>query len=977
MIYMYSQSTSDGAYSLRVTFDIGSNVDKAQVLVQNRVSESLARLPEEVRRGGVTVRKSTPDLLLVVHLVSPDKSYDQVYTSNYALLNVRDELARIPGVAAVNMFGAREYSMRVWLDPERIAARGLTAEEVLAALRQQNVQVAGGALGQPPVAGSGAFQVSLQLKGRLVEPDEFGEVILKTGRDGQVVRLRDVGRVELGALNYATYGYQDRHPAAVMVVTQEPGSNAISTANAIKDEMRRLSQSFPKGLEYRIIYNPTEFIEVSISALYLTILEAVGLVVLVVILFLQTWRAAVIPLAAIPVSLIGTFAVMQAFGFSINMLTLFGLVLSVGVVVDDAIVVVENVERKLAGGMRPREAAHATMDEVGRALIAIALVLTAVFVPTAFLGGVTGQFYRQFAVTVATATVISAFNSLTLSPALAALLLKPHHDAQGDALHHPIRAAFGWFNRGFDAFSAAYARLVGWVVHHARSMMLVYGLLIALAGVLVKVTPAGFIPKMDRGFLIVSLQLPAGSALERTDSIVREANELILAAPGVKHTSGYSGRSGATFTNATNAGAIFVILADAEDRAAQGLDAEAVAAEVRRRLATLIEAQAFVFIPPPVRGVGGQSGFAMRLQDRANLGSEAFGRVAQDFIGVANAHPQLTNVFTTFETATPQLYVDVDREKAQMLKVPIGAVFEALRLYLGSAYVNDFNMFGRTFRVTAQADSAYRFEREDVGRIRVRNGDGQMVPLASLVTFREIAGPDRVPRYNLFPTVEISGSGKPGVSSGEALAIMAELARQELPQGITYEWTDLSYQENKAGRTGYYVFALSVLFVFLALAAQFESWAMPLIVMLIVPMCLLSALAGVYVSGQDINILTQIAFVVLIGLAAKNAVLIVEFARQLEDRGRDAAAAAIEAAGLRLRPIVMTSLAFTLGVVPLYLSTGPGAELRVALGTAVFWGMIGVTLFGLVFTPAFYVVIRRLRGVSSTPDLAARAQPAE
>ena len=975
MIYMYSQSTSDGGYSLRVTFDIGTDVDKAQVLVQNRVSEALARLPEEVRRSGVTVRKNTPDLLLVVHLVSPDGTYDQVYTSNYALLNVRDELARIPGVAAVNMFGAREYSMRVWLEPERIAALNAAAEEVLAALRQQNVQVAGGALGQPPLPDSGAFQVSLQLRGRLAQADEFESVILKTGQDGQIVRLKDVGRVELGALNYATYGYQDRFPATVMVVTQEPGSNAISTANAIKEEMARISQTFPTGLDYRIIYNPTEFIEVSISALYLTILEAVGLVVLVVILFLQTWRAAVIPLAAIPVSLIGTFAVMQAFGFSINMLTLFGLVLSVGIVVDDAIVVVENVERKLAEGMAPAQAAHATMDEVGRALIAIALVLTAVFVPTAFLGGVTGQFYRQFAVTVATATVISAFNSLTLSPALAALLLRPHVDEHGSALAHPLRFLFGGFNRGFEAFSRGYGRLVAASVRHVPAMMLVYIGLIGLAGWLIAVTPAGFIPKMDRGFLIVSLQLPAGASLARTDEVVRRANEMILAAPGVKHTSGYSGRSGATFTNATNAGAIFVIMEDADKRAVTRLDAETIAADLRRRLGEIMEAQSFVFIPPPVRGAGGQSGFSMRLQDRANLGADEFGRIAQDFIAAANAHPKIANVFTTYATATPQLYVDVDRDKAQMLKVPIGTVFEALRLYLGSAYVNDFNMFGRTFRVTAQADAAYRFEREDVGKIRVRNEAGQMVPLSSLVTFREIAGPDRVPRYNLFPTVEVNGSGKPGVSSGEALQIMAELASRELPQGVTYEWTDLSYQESKAGRTGYYVFALSVLFVFLALAAQFESWALPFIIMLIVPMCLLSALTGVWASGQDINILTQIAFVVLIGLAAKNAVLIVEFARQLEDRGRDVASAAVEAARLRLRPIIMTSLAFTLGVVPLYVATGPGAELRVALGTAVFWGMIGVTAFGLLFTPAFYVMIRSLRRRRPLPSTA--AQPAE
>jgi len=978
MIYMYSQSTDDGNLSLSVTFEIGTDIDKAQVLVQNRVSAAEPRLPEEVRRNGVTVNKRSPDLLLVVHLVSPDNTYDSVYISNYALLNIRDELARIKGVGDVTLFGSREYSMRIWLDPERIALRGMTADEVLAALRAQNVQVAGGALGQPPQQDMGAFQLSLQLKGRLLQPSEFENIVLKTGADGRVVRVKDVGRVELGALSYTTYGYQDEHPATVLIVTQQPGSNAIDTTNAIKAEMKRLSERFPKGLEYRIVYNPTEFIEESISELYITIAEAVALVIIVVLIFLQTWRATIIPLVAIPVSLIGTFAVMQSLGFSINMLTLFGLVLAVGIVVDDAIVVVENVERKLAEGLSPLEASHVTMNEVGAALVAIALVLTAVFVPTAFIGGITGQFYRQFAVTVSTATIISAFNSLTLSPALCAILLRPHDDhAKDSLLMRPIHAAFRLFNRGFDLLAAGYAALIRKVIAVSPFMLVLYATLLGIAGWMLFHTPTGFIPKMDRGIIIVSLQLPQGASIARTDEIVRRANDIVLATPGVAHTSSYSGRSGSTGTNSSNVGTIFAIVDDARERARAGLPIDKVADMISTRLDGIEESKTSVFIPPPVRGMGGQTGFSMRLQNRANMTPTQFQDVANDFIAAANKLPGIKNVFTTFSTGTPQLYVDVNRDKAQMLKVPLDAIFEALRVYLGSAYVNDFNMFGRTFRVTAQADSKFRTDPQNVARIRVRNEAGQMVPLGNLVTFRNIAGPDRVPRYNLFPTVEINGSLQPGVSTGEGIAMMVALAKQELPDGITYEWTDLSYQEVKAGSSGYYIFLLSVVFVFLTLAAQFESWSMPLAIILIVPMCLLSALFGVKLHGQDINILTQIGFIVLLGLAAKNAILIVEFARQLEDQGRDTVSAAVEACKLRLRPILMTSLAFTLGVVPLYVATGAGAEMRIALGTGVFWGMIGVTFFGLIFTPVFYVVIRRFSKHKDASPATAATVPGE
>ncbi len=966
MLYMYSQSTSDGSMGLTITFEIGTDIDKAQVLVQNRVASAEPRLPDEVRRSGVTVRKNSPDLLVVVHLVSPDRSYDQVYISNYALLNVRDVLSRIEGVGAVNLFGSREYSMRIWLDPERIAGLGLAADEVVAALRAQNLQVAGGSIGEPPIKATGAFQQSLQLKGRLKEAGEFEEIIVKSSADGRVVRLRDIGRIELGALNYTTYGYQDRDPATVMVMTQQPGSDALKTVNNIKAAMKDVSANFPKGLEYRIRYNPTEFIEVSIRELNKTILEAVVLVVLVVLLFLQTWRATIIPVVAIPVSLIGTCALMLALGYSLNTLTLFGLVLAVGIVVDDAIVVVENVERKLAQGMPPIEAARATMDEVGTALIAIALVLTAVFIPTAFVSGITGQFYRQFAVTIATATLISAFVSLTLSPALAAILFKPHGAAEHARFNlmriiaAPMHLLFRGFNIVFGALERGYARLVRGLIRISGVMLLIYVGLIGLAVWFVQQTPTGFIPALDRGIIITSLQLPAGASLERTDEVMRRANEIILSTPGIAYTSGFAGRSGATFTNAPNAAAMFIVLDDFGVRATRGQTVQKLAGDLRQRLSVIQEAQSLVFVPPPVRGIGAASGYSIRLQDKGGLGSDEFSRVANEFIQALNQTRGLNNAFTTFQTVTPQIFVDVDRTKAQMLRVPIGNIFEALRIYMGSAYVNDFNMFGRTYRVTAQADGNFRLDPDNVARIKVRNSDGQMVPLGSLVTFKQIAGPDRVPRYNLFPTVEINGQGAAGVSSGQALEMVAQVAGRVLPDGVGYEWTDLSFQEKRAGRTGYYIFALSVLFVFLALAAQYESWSLPLAIMLIVPMCLLSAVFGVWLHGLDINILTQIGFVVLIGLAAKNAILIVEFAKQLEEQGRDRITAAVEASQMRLRPILMTSLAFTLGVIPLYIAQGAGAELRIALGTAVFWGMIGVTIFGLLFTPVFYVVIRRL-----------------
>ena len=988
MLYMYSQSTADGAMSLTVTFDIGYDIDKAQVLIQNRVAAADPRLPEEVRRNGVTVRKNSPDLLIVVHMVSPDRTYDQVYISNYALLNVRDVLARVPGVGSVFMFGAREYAMRIWLDPERIAALRLSAEEVIAALRQQNVQVASGSVGVPPMPNAGAFQQSLQVKGRLKEPAEFDEIIIKSTADGRTVRLKDVARTELGALSYSSHGYQDRHPATVMGLFQAPGSDALKAASAVKQAMAEISKAFPAGLEYRIVYNPTEFIEVSIRELYKTIAEAVALVVLVVMIFLQTWRATIIPVVAVPISLIGTCAMMLALGYSINTLTLFGLVLAVGIVVDDAIVVVENIERRLRNGESPLEAARSSMDEVGTALIAIALVLSAVFIPTAFIGGITGAFYRQFAVTIATATIISAFVSLTLSPALAALLFRPHSDAHHNqprsvrtVLMAPVYAFFRGFNRLFDKLADGYAASVRWLAGASSVVLVVFAGLIGLTLWIVSTTPTGFIPATDRGIAIVSLSLPPGASIDRTHEVMKRANEIVLATPGFKHTSGYAGLSGATFTNASNAAAIFSVLDPHDVREAKGLTLNGMVADLRRRLSVIQEANAIVIVPPVVRGMGNAAGFSMRLQDKAGIGAAELSTVAQNIIREANSTPGIQNTFTTFQAATPQIFIDVDRDKAQMLRVPVGNIFEALRIYMGSAYVNDFNMLGRTWRVTAQSDGEFRLDADNVNRIRVRNADGDMVPLGSLVRFREIIGPERVPRYNLFPTVEIQGAAAPGISSGQVLEIMTQVAARTLPENVGFEWTDLSFQEKKAGRTGYYIFALSVLFVFLALAAQYESWSLPLAIILIVPMCLLSATAGVRFHGQDINILTQIAFVVLIGLAAKNAILIVEFARQLEEKGHDLVSAAVEACRLRLRPILMTSLAFTLGVLPLYWAKGAGAEMRQALGMAVFWGMIGVTFFGLIFTPVFYVVIRRLtlRKATASDALSTpmTAQPAE
>jgi HAE1 family hydrophobic/amphiphilic exporter-1 len=951
MLYMTSQATGDGNLRLTITFALGTNLDTAQVLVQNRVAIAQARLPEDVKRIGVTVAKNSPDMLMVVHLNSPDGSRDRLYLSNFATLQVIDQLLRLDGVGDVRVLGARDYAMRVWLDPERAAARNLTAGEVVRALQGQNVQVAAGTLGGPPMPEQGAFQFSVQTQGRLTEPEQFAEVIVRTDAEGRVTRLKDIGRVELGAQDYSLIGYLDRLNAVPIAVLQRPGSNALATAKRVQDRMAELSRTFPSGVRYDVPYNPTEFIAQSVQAVNTTILEAIILVVVVVVVFLQTWRASVVPVVAIPVSLVGTFAVLAAMGYSLNNLSLFGLVLAVGIVVDDAIVVVENVERNLREGLSPRDAAHVTMDEVGSALISIALVLCAVFIPAAFIPGISGQFFKQFAVTIAASTVISLIVSLTLSPALCALLFRPHEEEMG----LPV---FKAFNRGFERLAGGYGSLTRAVVRKSAIMLVLYAGLIGMAGLEFMSTPKGFIPDQDQGYLINVVQLPAGASLSRTDAVVRRATDIMLETPGIAHAVPFAGLDISTFTNSSNAASIFAVLDPFEARSAKGLPASVIQGELRKRLAAIQDANIITIQPPPVRGIGTAGGFKMILQDKAGRGPKALEEVANDMMAAANKNPGLGNVFTLFNTRTPNVYADVDRVRAQMLGVPAERVNEALQIYLGSAFVNEFNILGRTYRVTAQADAPFRDQLSSIAQLKVRNDRGQMVPIGSVASFRYDTGPYRVPRYNLYPAAELQGAAKPGFSSGYALETMKELAAERLPEGFGFEWTELALQEILAGNHGLLVFAASVLFVFLVLAAQYESWSLPLAGVLIVPMCLLAAVSGLIIRSMPISILAQIGFIVLIGLAAKNAILIVEFARQAEAEGMDRIEAAVHAARTRLRPILMTSLAFILGVAPLVWGVGAGAEMRQSLGTTVFYGMLGVTGFGLIFTPIFYVVVR-------------------
>jgi hydrophobe/amphiphile efflux-1 (HAE1) family protein len=961
MIYITSSSTGDGNFSIDVTFQLGTNLDIAQVQVQNRVSTALPRVPIDVRNIGVTTTKRSPDLMMVVHLYSPDSSRDTLFISNYANTSVIDVLNRIYGIGSINAFGARDYAMRVWLDPDRLQSLGLTTSDVIAGLQGQNVQVAAGVLNSPPVEQQRAFQISVRTLGRLADPNQFANIVIKQSTTS-VVRLKDVARVELAAVDYSTNSYLDRQPAVALAINQLPGSNALATATKVRATMDELSKNFPEGLKYTIVYNPTEFIQQSIDGVVETIVEAVILVVLVVALFLQTWRAAIIPIVAIPVSLIGTFFFMGLFGFSLNNLSLLGLVLAIGIVVDDAIVVVENAERNIEAGLAPREAAKKSMDEVGAALIAIALVLCAVFVPAAFITGISGQFYRQFSLTIAGATVISLLVSLTLSPAMCAMLLKPHHERHRVPWWaRPFRAFTNLFNAALDALSHGYGWLVTRIVRIATVMLIAYAAILIYGLNEFRKAPVGFIPQVDQNYLIIATQLPGGSALARTDEVNRRAVEIALQVPGVAHAVNFVGFSGATFSNAPNSGAIFAALEPFAVRAKDpNKSAAAIQHALTQKLSGIQEAQIVVIVPPPVRGLGTSGGFRMMIEDREDRGPDALLGAVAAMTDRAARTPGLTQVFSQFETGTPQLYLDIDRTKTEMLGVQLSDVFGALQTYLGSFYANDFNLIGRTFRVTAQAESAFRTDPRDILQIRVRNAAGDTVPLGSFTTIADQTGPYRVPRYNLYPAAELDGNPAPGYSQGQAIDTMQRLAAEALPAGFNYEWTTLAFQQVEAGDTAIFAFTLAVVFVFLVLAAQFESLTLPLAVILIVPMCLIASITGIVLRGLDNNILAQVGFIVLIGLAAKNAILIVEFARQLEDRGRDRWAAAVEAAHLRLRPILMTSLAFIFGTVPLVWATGAGAELRQSLGTAVFSGMIGVTLFGLIFTPVFYVVCSRL-----------------
>ena len=963
MLYLSSMSTNDGQTKITVTFKLGTDLDKAQVLVQNRVDIAVPRLPEEVRRLGITTDKESPDLLMACFLYSPGGAYDQLYISNYATLQMKDVLARLEGVARVNIFGAREYSMRVWLDPDRLTSFGLDASDIVEALQTQNVQVASGSLAQPPVRQGMAFQTVVNTQGRFIDPEQFGNVIVKSGEKGRVVRVRDVARVELGARDYVTNSYFNGEPAVALVINQRPGSNALATAETLKKTIADLGSQFPPGLKYNIGYNPTEFIAESVEAVEHTVFEAVLLVVIVVIVFLQNWRAALIPLAAIPVSLIGTFGVMAAFGFSLNNLTLFGLVLAIGIVVDDAIVVVENVERWIDRGLAPREATYKSMEEVTVAVIAIAFGLSAVFIPTAFISGISGQFYRQFALTIAAATLISAFNSLTLSPALAALLLKAH-GGRRDLFDRFWNFALGWFfrlfNRSFEYTQKAYVGALRRTLRFSVVALLLYVGLLGLTAGAFKTVPTGFIPQMDQGYIIVTLQLPDGASLERTNQAVQRAGTVLREIPGIARTIGFSGFSGATQTNATNAGTLYCALTDHEERYQDGHSLEWLLVEAQERLSEIKDASVVVLPPPSVRGIGTLGGFSFEVQDRGGAAGVQLQEATDALVAAAGQDRYLSSVFTFFRASSPQVYADIDRTKGEMLGVSTEDVLRTLSVYMGSEYVNDFNLFGRTFHVTAQADSPFRLESSDIAQLRARSRTGAMIPLGSLTTFREVVGPEFVARYNLYPAAEINGNPAPGASTGQAIAAMERLAATTLPRGFDFEWTGLYYQQLLAGSTALFIFPLCVLFVFLTHSAEYESWSLPLIIILIVPMCLLCGITGIWMSGMDNNIITQIGFVVLVGLACKNAVLIVEFAKQQEEQGKNRIEAAIEASRLRLRPILMTSFAFILGVVPLVTAQGSGFEMRQALGITVFSGMLGVTIFGLFLTPVFFATVRAI-----------------
>jgi multidrug efflux pump len=965
MLYMASQATSDGVLNVTVTFKLGTDPDKAQQLVQNRVSQAEPRLPAEVRALGLTTVKSSPNFIMVVNIVSTGGDHDITYLRNYATLNIKDRLARIEGVGQVQVFGAGDYSMRVWIDPQKAAEHNLAASDISNAISSQNVQAAAGIIGASPSPQGVDLQLNVNAQGRLRTPEEFGNIIVKTGANGQITRLRDVARIELGAADYTLRSLLDGEPAVAVAVLQAPGSNAIQIADNVNATMQELQKAMPTGVKYEIVYDTTKFVRASIEKVIDTLLEAIALVVLVVIIFLQTWRASIIPLIAVPVSIIGTFAVMYAFGFSINALSLFGLVLAIGIVVDDAIVVVENVERNIEAGLSPRAATYKAMKEVSGPIIAIALVLVAVFVPLAFISGLSGQFYRQFALTIAISTVISAFNSLTLSPALAALLLKGH-GAKKDWLTRFMDAIFGWFFRGFNrAFgsgSNAYGKGVGGLLSRKSIVMVIYLALVGATYSLFTAVPGGFVPSQDKQYLIGFAQLPDAASLDRTEDVIKRMTDIALKQPGVANAIAFPGLSINGFTNSSNAGIVFVTLKDFDERKTPDLSGGAIAMALNQKFGVIQDAFIAMFPPPPVNGLGTTGGFKLQIEDRAGLGNQALDEATKAVLAKAYQTPELAGIFSSFQINVPQLYADLDRAKAEQLGVSVTDVFQTLQIYLGSLYVNDFNAFGRTYSVRVQADAKFRAQPEDIGQLKVRSASGQMIPLSALLKVDATTGPERTNRYNGFLAADINGGPAPGFSSGQAQAAIEKILKETLPSGIDFEWTDLTYQQILAGNSSVVVFPLALLLVFLVLAAQYESLTLPLAIIMIVPMGVLAALTGVWLTGGDNNIFTQIGLVVLVGLSAKNAILIVEFARELEFEGRTPVQAAVEASRMRLRPILMTSMAFIMGVVPLVTSTGAGAEMRAAMGIAVFSGMIGVTFFGIFMTPVFYVLLRKLAG---------------
>ncbi len=1042
MLYLSSQATTDGAVSITVTFKLGTNPDLAQQLVQNRVAQATPRLPDVVRTLGITTVKSSPDLTMVVHLFSPNNRYDMAYLRNYALINVKDQIAKLPGIGQVSLFGSGDYAMRVWLDPTKMATRNLSASDVTNAIREQNIQIAAGTIGAEPSGVDAPFELPVNVQGRLKSVEEFENIVIKADpKTGAVIYLKDVARVELGASEYALRSLLNNKPAVAIPIFQMPGSNALQISKNVRALMENLKKEFPQGVDYSIVYDPTQFVQQSIDAVVETLFEAILLVVLVVILFLQTWRASIIPLLAVPISIVGTFAIMHAIGFSINALSLFGLVLAIGIVVDDAIVVVENVERNIENGLRPREATYQAMREVSGPIIAIALVLCAVFVPIAFISGLTGQFYKQFALTIAISTVISAFNSLTLSPALAAILLRSH-DAPEDRLTRimgrifgfifavsrwlilaaiifiggkiigfllmhifpapphqpPLKGVIWWFMattilagialaiavllaiknlltprragepQGFDRFNQffraladRYSRVVQWSFTHKPRLGLLYIVLLALTVFGFSKVPGGYVPSQDKQYLVAFAQLPPGASLERTDAVIRKMSEIALKHPGVASSVAFPGLSIAGFSNSSSGGIVFTTLKPFSERTDPSMSAGAIAGALNGQFAQQIEgAYVAIFPPPPVQGLGTIGGFKLEIEDRTDMGYDALDGAVKAIQGKAYQTPQLAQVFSTFQNNVPQLQVDINRVRAKQQGVALADLFDTMQVYLGNYYVNDFNLFGRTFRVYASADAPFRSHKDDIAQLKVRNASGEMVPLGSLANVSEAYGPDRTTRYNAFRAADLNGDAGAGFSSGQAKEAITKILDETLPKGMTYEWTELTYQQILAGNTALFVFPLCVLFVFLVLAAQYESLGLPLAVILIVPLCLAGSIFGVWLLGKENNIFTQIGFIVLVGLACKNAILIVEFARELEHQGRSVTEAAFEASHLRLRPILMTSFAFIMGVIPLVTASGAGSEMRQDMGVAVFSGMVGVTLFGLLMTPMFYVIVRTL-----------------